>query len=203
VERETMNLKHSAGLCLAWIILAAQPAAAQHHGRDSMQSHVPAASSTVAPSPYVGMDQRRVKALSDQQIADLRAGRGMGLALAAELNGYPGPLHVLDLADALGLSDQQRSRTEGLVEAMKTETIPIGESIVAQETTLDRLFSERRVTPASLDSALSRIGAAQGALRAAHLRYHLTMVDVLSPEQTARYAKLRGYGEGREETQRH
>ena len=41
--------------------------------------------------PYAGLEQRAVKALSEQQIADLRAGRGMGLALPAELNGYPRP----------------------------------------------------------------------------------------------------------------
>src|SRR5581483_11779332 len=44
-------------------------------------------------APYAGLQHRAVKALSDQQLADLRAGRGMGLALAAELNGYPGPIH--------------------------------------------------------------------------------------------------------------
>lgn len=43
--------------------------------------------------PYAGMERRPIKALSQQQIDDLRAGRGMGLALAAELNGYPGPSH--------------------------------------------------------------------------------------------------------------
>jgi hypothetical protein len=46
--------------------------------------------------PYAGMAQRQVKSLADQQIADLRAGRGMGLALPAELNGYPDPAHVLE-----------------------------------------------------------------------------------------------------------
>jgi hypothetical protein len=39
--------------------------------------------------PYAGLAGRSIKALSEQQIADLQAGRGMGLALAAELNGYP------------------------------------------------------------------------------------------------------------------
>jgi hypothetical protein len=57
-----------------------------------------------ARQPYAGLEARSIKTLSDQQIGDLRAGRGMGLALAAELNGYPGPMHVLELADALGLS---------------------------------------------------------------------------------------------------
>lgn len=142
-----------------------------------------------------------MKALSDQQIADLKAGRGMSLSLAAELNGYPGPLHVLELADALQLSDQQRSRTAVLVESMKAETIPIGEAIIAEETTLNRLFSERRVTRASLDAAVSRIGATLGELRAAHLRYHLAMVEVLSPAQITLYAKLRGYAERTDGTQ--
>jgi hypothetical protein len=188
-----MNFTRSVGLCLAWIILASQPAVAQHRAGDSAQGHLPAASATASPSPYVGMDQRHVKALSDQQIADLNAGHGMGLALAAELNGYPGPLHVLEFADELQLSDQQQLQTKALVEAMKAaKTVPIGKAIVAEETTLDHLFSERRVTRASLDAAVSRIGVAQGELRAAHLRYHLAMVEVLSPAQIARYAQLRG-----------
>jgi hypothetical protein len=59
------------------------------------------------PSPYSGMETRSVKALSEQ-IADLEAGRWMGLALAAELNGYPGPTHVLELAEALTLTSKQR-----------------------------------------------------------------------------------------------
>src|SRR3954447_9774092 len=52
--------------------------------------------------PYSGMQSRSIKALSDQQLADLKAGRGMGLALAAELNGYPGPSHLLELSEKLG-----------------------------------------------------------------------------------------------------
>ena len=46
-------------------------------------------SSSQPQSPYVGFADRPINSLSDQQIGDLRAGRGMGLALAAELNGYP------------------------------------------------------------------------------------------------------------------
>jgi hypothetical protein len=40
-----------------------------------------------AQTPYAGMQTRPIKALSEQQISDLNAGRGMGLAMAAELNG--------------------------------------------------------------------------------------------------------------------
>jgi hypothetical protein len=59
-------------------------------------------------SPYSGLEEWPIKALSDQQIADLRAGRGMGLALPAELNGYPGPIHVLELGDQLRLMPVSR-----------------------------------------------------------------------------------------------
>jgi len=62
-----------------------------------------------AQSAYAGMQTRSIKALSEQQVADLKAGRGMGLALPAELNGYPGPIHVLELSDQLGLSADQKT----------------------------------------------------------------------------------------------
>jgi hypothetical protein len=63
-----------------------------------------------AQAPYAGLQMRPIKALSEQQVADLSSGRGMGLALAAELNGYPGPSHVLELADKLDLTTEQRAR---------------------------------------------------------------------------------------------
>ena len=58
-------------------------------------------------SPYAGQQTREIKALSAQEIDDLLNARGMALAKAAELNGYPGPLHSLELADKLGLSPEQ------------------------------------------------------------------------------------------------
>ena len=150
----------------------------------------------MAASPYAGMESRPVKALSEQQIEDLKAGRGMGLSLPAELNGYPGPAHVLELADALLLTDDQRAKAKELFEAMKTETVPMGERIIVDETALDRLFAERRVTREALEAVAARLAAAQGDLRAAHLRYHLAMTEQLSAEQIARYVELRGYSHG-------
>lgn len=144
--------------------------------------------------PYAGLEQRTVKALSEQQIADLRAGRGMGLALPAELNGYPGPSHVLENADALGLSAEQREHTKGLFEAMKAEAVPVGERLIEQEAKLDRLFADREVTPANLNAATEEIGMTQVRLRQTHLKFHLAMMDVLSPAQVERYRELRGYG---------
>ncbi|MBI3435895.1 MAG: hypothetical protein HY056_12595 [Proteobacteria bacterium] len=181
----------AAGLFITLLVLAAPPAAAQHHG-DPVAPDTAGASSAAA-SPYASMTGRAVKALSDEQVADLRAGRGMGMALAAELNSYPGPVHVLEHADALELSYRQRSETLALRAAMTAEAIAIGEHIIAQEAALDALFAARRVTRPSLDAAVAGIAAAQGELRAAHLRYHLAMVEMLSPAQVERYAQLRGY----------
>ena len=120
-----------------------------------------------AHQPYAALKDRPVKALSEPQMADLRAGRGVGLALPAELNGYPGPLHTLEHADALALTPEQRVHTRALFEAMKAEAVPLGERLIAQEAELDRLFASNAVQPASLEATTNAIGATQGQLRAA------------------------------------
>jgi hypothetical protein len=144
-------------------------------------------------APYAGMQMRAVKALTEQQVADLRAGRGMGLALAAELNGYPGPLHVIELADRIGLSVDQRQRVQQLHEAMKVEAISVGEKLISAETALDRAFKDRSITPERLAELSAAIGKTQGELRAVHLKYHLTTAELLTSDQSKRYAELRGY----------
>lgn len=144
-------------------------------------------------APYAGLQKRDIKALSEQQLADLRAGRGMSLALPAELNGYPGPAHALELADPLQLSPEQRSKTQALFDQMQREARALGEELIVAERALDRLFQEKRVTPDSLASATALAAAAQGRLRESHLRYHLAMVEVLTPDQVAQYQRLRGY----------
>jgi hypothetical protein len=70
-----------------------------------------------ADTPYAGQQTRTIKALSDDDIATLRKGEGMGMAKAAELNGYPGPKHVLDLAQQLRLTDAQRDNVQAIFEA--------------------------------------------------------------------------------------
>ena len=160
-------------------------------------------SSAQSPQPYAGLQARSIKALSDQQIADLKAGRGMELALAGELNGYPGPLHVLEHSNALGLSEAQRAKMQELFAAMKAEAVPLGEQLIAQEAKLDRQFADKTITAAGLTAALQEIGGTQAALRAAHLKYHLVTVDVLTPPQLRRYAELRGYAAGDHERPQH
>ncbi len=162
-----------------------------------------AAASGENAQPYADLETRPIKGLSDEQITGLRTGLGMGLALAAELNGYPGPRHVIDLAENLQLTDAQYEEIQGLFDAMQEETVSIGEKLIEQEAQLEQQFAERSVTPASLDALTQAIGVTQGALRAAHLKYHLATFAALSPEQVERYNVLRGYSIGVARHHRH
>lgn len=147
-------------------------------------------------SPYAAETDRPIKALSAQEIADLRAGEGMGLAKAAELNHYPGPRHVLDLADDLDLTDTQRAQTQAIFEAMQTEARRLGAMIVAQETTLDSLFAGGTAEAGTLRARLNHIGALQSELRFVHLDAHLQMRRLLTPRQVMHYDMVRGYSNG-------
>lgn len=117
----------------------------------------------------------------------------MGLALAGELNGYPGPLHVIELSEPLQLTAIQRQRVHQLIEEMKAEAVPMGERLIAQENELDHAFAERTIDPDSLKRLTAQIGETQGQLRAVHLKYHLTTAALLTDDQRHRYATLRGY----------
>lgn len=146
-----------------------------------------------APRPYAGMQDREIKALSAEERAALLEGQGMGLALAAELNGYPGPVHVLELADALQLTGEQRHATQQLMQAHKAEARELGAQVLAAEGELDRGFAGRRIDDAEIARLTARIGELQARLRAAHLRTHLKQAALLTPQQVAKYQQLRGY----------
>jgi Spy/CpxP family protein refolding chaperone len=146
-----------------------------------------------APSPYAGQERRPIKALSEPEMRDLAEGRGMGLAKAAELNSYPGPLHVIELADQLGLSEPQRTASESLIAPMREKAIALGAQIIAAERDLDRAFAEGSVDADYLRRQVNKIAALQGELRATHLETHLAQRAILTPEQIARYDSLRSY----------
>ncbi|MBT0960446.1 hypothetical protein [Denitromonas iodatirespirans] len=144
-------------------------------------------------APYAGMQQREIKALSEQQMADLRAGKGLAMALPAELNGYPGPAHVLDLAAELKLSADQHHKTQMLFTRMQEEARTLGEQLIAAERQLDTLFRSRQAGPDTVAASTAAAAQLQGRLRATHLRYHLAMMDILTAEQVAMYQHIRGY----------
>jgi Spy/CpxP family protein refolding chaperone len=177
-------------LCTALLAFAA-PTSAQHagHGHGG-GGH---AGGRHAAGPYAGFQGREAAGLSAEEVGDLRAGRGMGFALPAELNGYPGPLHTLELAGPLGLSEAQRALFAAQIDEMRREAIPLGEAVIAAERALDAVFRRGTATAAEVDAASEAAALARGRLRAVHLRVHLATFEAMTPEQRAAYSRLRGY----------
>ena len=151
------------------------------------------AANAPAASPYAGEEGRDIKALSAEDVDAYLTGQGMGFAKAAELNGYAGPKHVLEMASELALSDEQRARTQALFDSMQTKAVELGRQLVDEERKLDRLFASATVTQHSLEESVKRIGSLQADVRAAHLEAHLEQAKILTPEQRAHYFRLRGY----------
>jgi hypothetical protein len=147
-------------------------------------------------APYAGEQSRSVKALSAGEIAAYLEGAGMGFAKAAELNGYPGPLHSLENASALALSPAQVESMQSLLDRHKRDVRELGAQVVALERDLDALFQQRTATPAAIDAKTALIAAMQARVRASHLRAHLHATALLTPGQVARYQQLRGYSGG-------
>lgn len=145
-------------------------------------------------APYGGQQMRSIKALSAEDIAGFLEGDGMGLAKAAELNGYPGPKHVLDLGDQLKLTAQQREQVQVIFDHMNAAATPLGAELVDREQTLDHLFQKGEITPDRLAVETAAIGGLQGRLRAVHLSAHLETQALLRPEQITLHEQLRGYG---------
>lgn len=149
---------------------------------------------TFAQSPYTSQQDRSIKALSSERIAGLQAGRGLGYAKAAELNGFPGPKHVLELAEELALSDDQRARTRALFESMQERASVLGRELIAAEAALDEAFAEREISPQRLGELVAASARIEGDLRRIHLQAHLDQTELLDNEQVTKYMKLRGYG---------
>lgn len=145
-------------------------------------------------APYAGEQVRAIKALSPDAVDGLLAGEGMGYALAAELNGYPGPRHVLDLGHELGLSAEQRRRVEEVRSRMGEAAVDLGERLVAVERALDRAFASGETTTEEVERLTGASASIEGRLRAAHLDAHLETRALLTEEQVENYGRLRGYG---------
>lgn len=170
-------------MLVALMLLAAGCAA--HLGREP----VPA-------QPYAGLQDRQIRALAPERVDDLLAGRGAGYALAAELNQYPGPRHVLDMAGDLRLSTEQKQTVAGLFGAMEREARQIGKDLVDLERRLDEAFRSGGITAAELERLTGEIAAVEARLRFTHLAAHLQVKEVLNAQQIALYDQLRGYVDG-------
>jgi len=165
-----------AGLCL--IAACSLPAAAQQH---------------VHASPYAGQHRSEIPSLSPEELEQLRSGDGMGLARAAELNHFPGPLHVLELADSLALTSQQRQRITAIRQRMSEAAIRVGNQIIEKERELNQRFAHAHIDAETLKQMTAEIARLQGELRATHLLAHIETTAVLQPAQIQAYDRLRGY----------
>jgi Spy/CpxP family protein refolding chaperone len=142
---------------------------------------------------YAALGDRDIKALSNEELAALLAGEGMGFALAAELNGVHGPLHVLELSEALELDPPAIEAITRVFDDMRSRTAQLGSAAVELERTLDRRFAHRHIDPALIRELTGEIAALRGEIRAIHLEAHLEVDALLTEEQRVRYLQLRGY----------
>jgi hypothetical protein len=152
-----------------------------------------ASTGTPGHSAYAGSESADIKALTAEEQAALLDGQGMGFAKAAELNGYPGPRHVLDLASQLGLSAAQVAQTRKLFDRMQKSARADGARLVDAERALDRLYATRTATE-RVTEHLARIETIRARLRAIHLNAHLEQTAMLTAAQTERYSRLRRSG---------
>ncbi|MGP9791905.1 Spy/CpxP family protein refolding chaperone [Roseinatronobacter sp. NSM] len=167
-------------IALLAVLLCPIPALAQDHA---------------AHSAYAGFETRAIKSLSDADLDDLRRGAGWGLALSAELNGVPGPAHLLDLKDQIGLSTDQVTDIEEIFAAMQSEAQDAGLRFIEAEAAIEAAFRAGNLDREQLRDLIQTSGAARAELRFIHLVRHLDTPTLLSSEQIARYNALRGYSE--------
>jgi Spy/CpxP family protein refolding chaperone len=169
----------SFGVCaiMATLLLGASVQAqnASGHGSGS-GSGSGAGSAATVPGSYAGQQTRTATSLSDDEVAGLRAGKGLGLAKPAELNGYPGPMHALDMAEQLALTAEQRASIQQIFDRMAARAKIAGAAYVEAVT-----------------AALAKADKARAAARMAHLKAHIETAPILTPQQRATYAQLRGY----------
>jgi len=177
-------------LTIAALALASVAAAAfaqtHHHGRQP----------TPSAQPYAGQQTREVASLSAQEQKDFLDGRGMGLAKSAELNGHPGPMHVLELAEELRLSADQREAVKAAFDRMKSKATVLGEAYVKAEKAVDQAFKSGTADAAEVAARVAEASRLLGEVRLSHLQAHVEITPLLTPEQRARYAELRGYAGG-------
>jgi len=145
---------------------------------------------------YDAQQKREIKALSAEETGQYQSGAGMGFALAAELNHYPGPMHALELADQLQLSSTQRDGLKALMDSHKAEARAIGSRLIEAERELDRLFVSGQASADLLRKTVLAAGELRSEYRLAHLETHRRTRELLSPGQIARYDHLRGYAGG-------
>ena len=157
-----------------------------HHGSMPISS---------TPSPHDVASDTVIVGLTADEVAELRAGQGMGQSRVADAQGYPGPRHVLDAAGAgaLVLSSAQAARVREIYQTMASKAQRLGGLVLDAEEDLAHAFRDGGVDTTNIQARVERIAVLRGELRAVHLRAHLETRALLDATQIARYMTLRGY----------
>jgi Spy/CpxP family protein refolding chaperone len=174
------------------LVLAAIAAAGTAVTALAQQAHKHEHSAPAQPS--AGQQERAIASLSPDELRGFLDGRGMGLAKAAEFNGHPGPMHVLELERELRLTPEQRQRVEQAFQRMKARATELGSKYVEAERALDAAFRSGSADAAIIAARVAEANRLLGEVRLAHLLAHLEITPLLTPGQRALYAELRGYG---------
>jgi hypothetical protein len=151
------------------------------------------AAAQAADSPHVGQEKRVAKGQSEKEAGDYLGGRGTDLSKVAEMNGYPGPGHVLEETQKLGLSAKQLEKTQRVYDSMTHSASRIGKAILHKEAELASLFAEQKATPENTERLLKELANLQADLRMVHLNGHLSMRQILSKPQIEKYSQVRGF----------
>ena len=150
---------------------------------------------TDTPLGYESLLYTEIRGISEDDIEGYRAGAGLGFALPAELNGYPGPRHILDFSDELKLNSDQLEEIQGLYDEMLPQAIDLGEQILQAEAELELAFREETITPEYLETQLDFIEGLRSGLRYVHLSTHLSTITILTTHQIQQNNVLRGYSD--------
>ena len=143
-------------------------------------------------APHAGQAMPEIKSLSATEIQGYLEGREMGLAKAAELNGYPDPAHVLELATELQLTSHQRAKAERLKRSMKVAA-RMGHWLVEAERRLNLVFAKGEADDEKITVLVRQIGGLEAEIRLVHLRADIEMRRALTADQIKKYEQERGF----------
>ena len=144
-------------------------------------------------SKYKGQESRLIKSLSQEDIVELKKGGGWGLAKAAELNGFPGPSHLLEMKNKINLTSTQEAKIKVIFKQMKKDAIVLGKKLILLEHQLNDSFSHKSITDKKLERYVQDIMDVRSKLRLVHLSTHLQTPNILTQKQIDLYNGLRGY----------
>jgi len=160
-----------------------------------------AVKATPTPSAYVSLLDSEIRGLDQDTIEGYLTGKGLGQALPAELNGYPGPRHTIDMAEEMELTDEQLAQVQALFDDMQSAVLPLGEKYLESVAELELAFREGTITDEYLQSQLENITGIEAQMRYVHLSTHLATIDILNHDQIMEYNMMRGYGDGMDHEQ--